>query len=311
MTRPEPVAVTSRSFSKHPVLRAEISQEFENVRFNDEGLSLSGDELAQFLSGCEFAVTALETIDDNILEQTPELRYIAKIGVGTDMIDIGALERHGVELLRSEGTNANAVAELTLMLILACLRRLPEGLALVADGEWSQPKGRELRGLTVGIVGFGHVGKAVARIVEALGCRVLVYDPEAEAIPEPLNTGFDTVLAESDIVTLHAPLTPETRHMIAEPQLERMREDAVLVNTARGGLIDETALVCALRDETIGYAALDVVEDEPTVDSDLSSTDRLLLTPHVGGSTEEAIVAMGRAAIASLASTGERRGRCD
>ncbi len=300
MTRPELVAVTSRSFSRHPSLRLEMSTAFPNARFNDQAVSLSGDCLAEFLGDCEFAVTALETIDDWVLSRTPNLRCIAKIGVGTDMVDINALDRHGVRLMLAPGGNSNAVAELTLMLMLACLRRLPESLEVVARGEWTQPKGRELQGRTVGIVGYGHVGRAVARVVHGLGCKVVVYEPNVDSLPGVHRESFETLLASSDIVSLHLPLTSHTHHMLGQQEFQMMRKDAILINTSRGGVVDEASLVDALNTGTIAGAALDVLEREPLVAPALLTTGSLLLTPHVGGSTEEAIVKMGRQAIANL-----------
>ncbi len=298
MTPLEVVAVTSRSFSCHPVLRNEMLEAFPNARFNDQGLSLSGDALIEFLLGCEFAVTALETIDSALLGCLPDLRCIAKIGIGTDMIDLAAMDRHGVTLLVSPGTNANAVAELTVMLMLACLRRLPEAMEIVERGEWSQPKGRELRGRVVGIVGYGNVGKAVERLISAFGATSLVFDPLV--VPEA-HVSLEDLLAESDIVTLHVALSEATHHLINAGHLDLMGQNAILINTSRGGVVDEVALSQALRGERIAYAALDVLEDERSSRAGLPRDRGLLITPHIGGSTEEAILAMGRAAIKSLA----------
>ncbi len=297
MTPLEVVAVTSRSFSRHPLLRNEMLEAFPKARFNDQGLTLSGDALIEFLLGCEFAVTALETIDSALLGCLPDLRCIAKIGVGTDMIDLAAMDRHGVTLLVSPGTNANAVAELAVMLMLACLRRLPEAMEIVERGEWSQPKGRELRGRVVGIVGYGNVGKAVEKLISAFGATSLVFDPLV--VPEA-HVSLEVLLAESDIVTLHVALSEATHHLISAGHLDLMGQNAILINTSRGGVVDEVALSQALHDDRIAYAALDVLEDETSSRSDLPRQRGLLVTPHIGGSTEEAILAMGRAAIKSL-----------
>ena len=170
------VAVTSRSFSRHPVLRAELSARFPNARFNDEGALLEGEELIRFLEDAEFAITALERIDDAILERLPLLRRISKVGVGTDMLDLDALDRRGIELVLSPGTNARSVTELALMMIIALLRHVPEQAASLAAGKWSQRQGLTLSGRTVGIVGFGHVGQDLAHALAGFACRVLADD---------------------------------------------------------------------------------------------------------------------------------------
>ena len=293
-----PVAVCSRSFSRHPVLRAELLERYEEVRFNDEGASLAGEALATFLDGRRKAITALERVDEALLSRLPELRLISKIGVGLDMIDRDALERHGVELRVHPGTNSRSVAELVVAFAIALLRHVPQAAGELRDGTWRQPKGRCLTGRTVGIVGFGHVGRDLARLLEAFGCRLLVHDVR------PVE-GYERVelvelLREAEVVTLHVDLNDATRGMLGADRLALMRDDAVLINTARGGLVDEAALKAALTEGRLAAAALDVFATEPPDDPALLALPNFLGTPHIGGSTEEAILAMGRAAIAGL-----------
>lgn len=299
MSDATPVAVTSRSFSRHPVLRGELLERYSDVRFNDEGLSLAGEPLVEFLRGRRKAITALERIDDALLEQLPELELISKIGVGLEMIDQDALERHGVRLVWTPGTNSNSVAELTLALAIATLRRVPEAASELRAGEWRQPKGRTLSGRTVGIVGFGSVGRELARLLGPFGCRIVAHDVKREAADvEWLE--LDDLLAVSDVVTLHVNLDESTRNLIDARRLALMRPDAVLINTARGGLVDEAALRDALVAGRLGGAGLDVFAEEPPADRSLLELPNVLATPHIGGSTDEAILAMGRAAIAGL-----------
>jgi D-3-phosphoglycerate dehydrogenase len=293
-----PVAVCSRSFSRNPVLREETLARFENVRFNDEGVSLNGESLVEFLSGRERAITALERINDEVLVQLPELKLISKVGVGTDMIDFDAAERHGVEVRVHPGTNSRSVAELALSMAIALLRRVPEATALAASGEWKQLQGRELSGKTVGIVGFGHVGRDLARLLEPFGCRVVAADVRPLDDVEQLE--LDELLAHADVVSLHVELNDATRNLIDARRLALMRENAVILNTARGGVIDEDALLEALESERLGGAGLDVLAAEPPGDLKLLEHPRALVTPHIGGSTQEAVLAMGRAAIAGL-----------
>jgi phosphoglycerate dehydrogenase-like enzyme len=297
-----PVAVTSRSFSRNETLRAETLARYENVTFNDEGLSLEGDSLVDFLAGHPLAITALEKIDEDVLSRLPELQAISKVGVGIDMLDLDAMERHGVRLAWSRGTNARSVSELTIALMLALLRHLPAVTQLVRDREWRQVQGRTLSGQTVGIVGFGHVGRDLAGLLGAFSCRVLAHDiaPLADLPTHVEQTSVESLLAESEIVSLHTVLNDDTRNLIDRDRIAAMREGALLINTSRGGLIDEHALYDALASGHLGGAALDVFSVEPPGDNPLLTLDQVIATPHVGGSTVEAVLAMGRAAIDGL-----------
>lgn len=297
-----PVAVTSRSFSRNAILRAELLDRYERVTFNDDGLSLSGDDLVAFLAGHPLAITALETIDEGVLSRLPDLRAISKVGVGVDMLDLDAMERHGVRLAWSRGTNARSVSELAIAFMLALLRHLPTVMRRVRDGEWRQLQGHTLTGRTVGIVGFGHVGRDLAQLLAAFSCRVLAHDvaPLADLPSHVEETSLEALLAESEIVTLHTVLSEETRDLIDRERIAAMREGALLINTSRGGLVDEQALYDALSSGHLAGAALDVFAVEPPLDSPLLGLDQVIATPHVGGSTQEAVLAMGRAAIAGL-----------
>jgi phosphoglycerate dehydrogenase-like enzyme len=299
---PTPVAVTSRSFSRNEVLRAETLERYSHVTFNDEGLSLEGDSLVAFLAGHPLAITALEKIDETVLERLPELKAISKVGVGIDMLDLRAMERHGVRLAWSRGTNARSVSELTIALTLALLRHLPTVTRLVRDGEWRQVQGRTLTGQTVGVIGFGHVGRDLAKLLGAFSCRVLAYDiAPLEDLPAHVEqTSLQSLLESSEIVSLHTVLSEDTRHLLDRERLGSMRPGALVVNTSRGGLIDEQALLDALSSGHLGGAALDVFSIEPPLDSPLLGLDQVIVTPHVGGSTKEAVLAMGRAAIVGL-----------
>jgi len=289
------VAVTSRSFSRHPVLREELLARFPEARFNDAGATLRGDELVEFLHGAERAIVGLEPVDEALLTAVPELRVVSKVGVGLDSIDVDALRRHGVKLGWAPGTNSRSVAELVISLAIALLRRLPAAERDVAAGEWRQTKGTTLSGKTVGIIGFGNVGRDLAVLLAPFECSLLVHDIAATDGVE-----IDVLLRESDVVTLHLPLDGTTRHVLDAGRLAWMKPTAVLINTARGGLVDEGALRDALAGGRLAGAALDVLEDEPPHDLSLLTLDNVIVTPHIGGSTEEAILAMGRAAIDGL-----------
>ncbi|MCA1907024.1 MAG: phosphoglycerate dehydrogenase [Magnetospirillum sp.] len=301
MTR---VAVASRSFSRHPLLRSELIARYPDATFNDSGSSLSGSALVDFLAGHDRAITALETVDEALLSQLPQLKVISKYGVGIDMLDLSALRRHNVALGWTAGVNRRSVSELVIAFAIALLRHIPQGNALVRDGGWRQLMGRQLTDRVVGIVGCGHVGKDLARLLRAFGCRVLAHDildfPEfyAESGVEPVS--LDDLLQAADVVTLHVPLDPSTKGMLDARRLGLMRSDAILINAARGGLVDEAALKAMLMDGRLAAAAFDVFAGEPPQDMELLRLPNFLATPHIGGSAEEAVIAMGRAAIAGL-----------
>lgn len=298
------IAVTSRSFSCHSVLRAELQKHYANVRFNEEGILLEGDSLIEFARGRHKLITALERIDENILAALPDLEVISKYGVGTDMLDRDALIRHRIRLGWSGGVNRRSVAELAVSFMITLLRRIPAANLDIRAGAWKNRAGRQLTGKTVGIVGCGHIGKDLARILRAFDCTVLAHDildfPEFYAAHQIEAVELEALLQHSDIVTLHLPLTRSTRNILSAERLSMMRPDAVLINTARGGLVDEAALKAQLIRGRLAAAGFDVFEPEPPCDAELLNLPNFLATPHIGGSSEEAVLAMGRAAIAGL-----------
>ena len=298
------VAVCSRSFSRNPVLRAELLSRYKNVTFNDEGLLLNGDSFIEFLRGHEKAITALEIIDDSVLSQLPELKVIGKYGVGLDMIDMDAMRRHGKCLGWTGGVNRRSVTELVISFAIALLRHVPAAHREVLSGTWRQHVGGYLSGKTVGIIGCGHIGKDLVPLLKAFGCNILVNDlvmyPEFYSRHNIELISIEELLSRSDIVTLHVPLNESTCGMINEKRLSLMKPTAILINAARGGLIDEVALKISLKDKRLAAAGLDVFAEEPPQDQELLELPNFLVTPHIGGSADEAILAMGRAAINGL-----------
>ncbi|MDO8652915.1 MAG: phosphoglycerate dehydrogenase [Undibacterium sp.] len=304
MNTEDRVAVCSRSFSSNPVLRAELLERYQQVTFNDAGHQLVGDSLVQFLSGHDKAITALETLDDYVLSRLPQLKAIGKYGVGLDMIDMTAMRAHGKRLGWTGGVNRRSVSELVISFAIAMLRHVPAANREVLSGTWRQHVGGHLSGRTVGIVGCGHVGKDLVQLLRAFECPVLVNDIRDYSDFYKSNgieaTGLEDLLARSDVVTLHVPLDASTRGMLNAERLMLMKPGAVLINAARGGLVDEVFLKQMLRDKRIAAAAFDVFAVEPPQDQELLLLPNFLVTPHIGGSAQEAILAMGRAAIQGL-----------
>jgi D-3-phosphoglycerate dehydrogenase len=298
------VAVCSRSFAQNQILRAELLQRYERVTFNDAGTQLSGDTLVEFLSGHEKAITALEVINASILARLPELKVIAKYGVGLDMIDLAAMRDLGRRLGWTPGVNRRSVSELVISTAIAMLRRIPAANREVLAGTWRQHLGGNLTGRTVGIVGCGHIGKDLVRLLQPFETPILVHDirdyPDFYAANDIESVSLETLLTRSDVVTLHVPLDQSTRGMLDSNRLALMKTSAVLINAARGGLVDEMALKQMLMDKRLAGAAFDVFAVEPPADQELLALPNFLVTPHLGGSSQESILAMGRAAIEGL-----------
>ena len=303
-----PVAVTSRSFSQHEVLRAELLENYENVKFNDEGKTLSGKALVEFLRGYPKAITALETIDRSIIEQLPGLKVISKYGVGIDMLDIRAMEDHGVSLGWQGGVNRRSVAELAIAFMITLIHRASESNQMVLAGTWKQIRGRQISGRTIGIIGCGHIGKEIAMLLQPFGCTLLSYDIRTfPGFYEKYNVkavSLEDLLKSADIVTLHVPLNDTTKNMLDSSHLALMKKGAILINTARGGLVDENKVKQMLVGGELSGAAFDVFAQEPPQDTELLNHQCFIATGHIGGSTEDAVLAMGRSAIKGLDTAG-------
>jgi phosphoglycerate dehydrogenase-like enzyme len=298
------IAVTSRSFSKNQILRNELLSKYKNVTFNDQGLKLNGDSLVAFLKGHNKAIIALETINESILSQLPELKVVSKYGVGLDMIDITSLSKYGVRLGWKGGVNKRSVAELVLSFAIMLLHRIPCAMEQVKRGDWFQVIGRQLSGSTIGVIGCGHIGQDVIKLLAPYKCKILSYDildfPSfyKKYNVEPVK--LEDLLQRSDVITLHLPFNESTENILDFDMLSLIKKEAVLINLARGGLIDEVELKSRLVKRTLFGAALDVFSVEPPIDTEFAHLENVLVTPHIGGSTEEAILAMGRCAIEGL-----------
>lgn len=298
------IAVCSRSFSNNPVLRAELLARYQHITFNDAGLQLKGATLIEFLRPHDKAIIALETIDAHTLAQLPRLRVISKYGVGLDAVDLEAMRVHGKSLGWTGGVNRRSVAELVISCTIAMLRHLPAAHREVLAGTWRQHVGGHLSGRTVGIIGCGHVGKEVVRLLQPFETPILVHDirtyADFYAQYGLTAVSLERLLSESDVVSLHVPLDASTTGMLDEARLALLKPTAILINAARGGLVDEVALKNMLRTQRLAGAAFDVFAVEPPQDTELLTLPNFLATPHIGGSAYEAILAMGRAAIEGL-----------
>jgi glyoxylate reductase len=267
---------------------------------------LSTEELYAAIAGADAVVTLLhDRVDDAFLDAAgPQLRVVANVAVGYDNVDVAAATERGVLVTNTPGVLTDATADLTIALILMVTRRLGEGERLVRSGEtWSWSMffllGRGLAGKTLGVIGLGAIGQATARRALAFGMRVVYAGPRRApaAVEEQLGAAqylpLDGLLAVADVVSIHCPLRPETRHLIDGQRLALMRPDAYLVNTARGPIVDEAALADALTRKAIAGAGLDVFEHEPEIHPGLLGLENVVLFPHLGSATIETRTAMG------------------
>lgn len=243
-------------------------------------------------------------IDKEILDAGKKLRLISNYGVGYNNIDIKYAREKGIAVSNTPQSVCNPTAELAMALLLAAARRVSEcNLRIRTEKEsmWGtmQNLGFGLEGKTLGIIGMGNIGKNVARKAEAFGMNIIYYNRQSE-IPGYRKTDLQTLLQESDFISIHTPLTPQTRHLIGAPELALMKKTAILVNTARGAVIDEAALTECLAGKKIAGAALDVFEQEPHITEQLYQLNNVVLTPHIGTGTIDARIAMGREALSNI-----------
>lgn len=259
----------------------------------------STDELIALLDDVAGAIVSTDPFDRAVLAAAANLRVIARVGVGTDSIDLDAARACGVAVCTTPGANASSTADHTVALMLAALRRVGEHDRAVRAGRWrrtGEATPWELAGSTVGLVGYGTIGRLVHERLAGFPVRVLVSDPHASVSTGASPVLLDVLLSESDVVSLHVPLTPATVHLLDARRIARMRPGAVLVNTARGQLVDERALVAALESGRLRAAALDVFEAEPPDSERLLALPNVVLTPHVGGVSVRSVDEMTRRA---------------
>ncbi len=273
-----------------------LLREAAEVRLWPEELPPSPADLAELLQGCDGALTLLtDAITGDVLDREPGLKVVSNFAVGYDNVDVPAATARGVAVCNTPGVLTETTADFTWALLMAAARRIPEGRDYVREGRWltwgpTLLLGRDLTGATLGIVGFGRIGREVAKRATGFDMRVLAYDTyEDQDAARQLGATYrplDDLLRESDFVTLHVALTPETQQLIGARELELMKPEAILVNAARGPVVDTDALTAALRDGTIAGAAMDVTDPEPIpADHPLVSMPNALIVPHMASAT--------------------------
>jgi len=296
--KPWKVLIASRSFGKNCPEKVEemkragcvfLPQNFEKAP--------SEEQLLAAVGAADVIISGTEPITARVLAAAPNLKIIAKHGAGYDNIDVAAARARGVPIALAGPVMADSVADLAFGLLLAAARKIPQGNANVKAGKWDRFVGPELRGKTLGIAGLGQIGKELAKRAAGFGLRVLAHDTFPDAAFAQSwgveHVGLERLLAESDFLSLHAPLSAGTKHLIGAAQLRAMKRTAVLINTARGELIDEAALAEALRNGVIAGAAVDVFAQEPPGESPLLKLENFIAMPHCAGQTPEALRRMG------------------
>lgn len=300
------ILVTATSFKADnptPALK-ELQQFADEVVYNPLGRPLTEDELIPLLRDCDGYIAGLDSVTAQVIESCERLKVISRYGAGVDRVDLKAAARRGIAVCNTPGANAQAVADLALGLMLAAARRIPMLDEKTREGKWTRSTGTELYGKTLGILGLGAIGKSVAKRGQGFDMRVLAYDPYLNreyAIQHDIQpASFDEVIGGSDVISLHLPLNEKTRHIISRDVMERMKPGVILINSARGGLIDETAAYDFLKSGRLGGLGLDAYETEPPTASPLFELDNVVCTPHTGSHTREATAAMADMSVQNL-----------
>lgn len=300
------ILVTATSFKPDnptPAL-ARLREFADEIVFNPKGKPLSEDELIPLLQGCDGYIAGLDFVTGKALAACEGLKVISRYGAGVDRVDLEAAKSKGIKVCNTPGANSQAVADLTMGLILSLARKIPMLDRKTREGQWVRSTGIELGGKTIGILGLGAIGKSVAKRAQGFSMRVMAYDPyinEQYARDNGIDAAdFDSVIRESDIISLHLPLIPETRYIISGEVMRSMRPGAIIVNTARGGLIDESAAYELLKSGHLGGLGLDAYEQEPPERSPLFELDNVVLTPHTASHTFEATENMANMSVQNL-----------
>jgi phosphoglycerate dehydrogenase-like enzyme len=298
------VVVTTRAFSKNPFLREELLKYFPNALFNIQGKKLLGKELVDFIQDADGVIIGLEPINENLLALCPTIKIVAKYGVGLDNINIDDCRKNQVEIGWEGGVNRLSVAEMTLSFMLGLSRNIYKTSNQLKSGVWNKDGGFQLSGKTIGIIGVGNIGKELIRLLKPFSCNILVNDiidqKDYYNQNKLIETPKEELIKQSDIVTVHTPLNQEMEGFFDLDTFKLFKKSGYFINTARGGIVNQNDLKQALQKGIISGAAIDVYEEEPITDMEVLSIPTLINTPHIGGNTEEAVIAMGMSAIKHL-----------
>jgi len=292
------IGANSISKSQYSAIHNKAGEVFDDIVLNPFGRTLTEQEVLERWDGADAIVAGTEKYTREMLEKAPStLKVISRHGVGVENIDLEAARERGITICNTPGANADAVAEAAMGLILGVLRKIPLCDRYVRTNNWKRPEGQLIKGHTVGIIGMGNIGKGVIRRCQPFGANFMAFDPYFdEKFAAEYNVeraSIEHILGSADIISLHLPCTPETFHMINENSLAKVKPGAILINTARGELVDEDALYQALKNGPLAGAGLDVYSSEPIYDSPLFELDNIVVTPHMAGNTSDTTMKMG------------------
>jgi len=291
--------VTPTSYGKNDSrLKTELEAQVGEVIYNPTGKPLTSADVAKLLPGIDGYIAGLDGIDANAIKTADRLKVIARYGVGVDNVDLRAAREKGIVITNTPGANSVSVAELALGLMLALARQIPEAVEAVQQGKWPRSAGLSLEGKTIGILGLGAIGKQLARRLAGFDCRVLAFDPCADAAFARDNhvelVKMDAAIEQSDFISLHLPLSTETRCLVNDAFLNKVKKGSFLINTSRGEVIDEDALLRALQTGHLKGVALDAFTTEPPDPKNpLLALPQVIATPHLGAQTDGATSNMG------------------
>lgn len=298
------IVVTSPSFSSNKILQNEIYKYFPNSILNLDGKRFDKRNLIDYIKDSDAIIVGLEPIDKEVLEQCPNLKIVSKYGVGLNNIDLEACKKRDITIGWTGGVNKLSVAEMTLGYMLMLCRNLFITSNELKNGIWNKSGGFQLSGKKVGIIGVGHIGKEVIRLLKPFNCEILVNDiiNQEEYYKENnlKEVSKEEIFKTCDIVTIHTPFDSTTDNLINKKVFETMKNSSFIINSARGGIINEDDLKYALQNNLIAGAAIDAYLEEPPTDKELLCLPNLICTPHIGGNAQEAVEAMGLSAIKHL-----------
>jgi phosphoglycerate dehydrogenase-like enzyme len=298
------VVVSTKTFATNQELAGELLRFFPDAKLNTSLDLRNPRALWEYIGAAEAVIVGLDEVTDEVLSHCPNLKIVAKYGVGLDNVDVEACKKRGIKLGWTGGVNKLSVAEQALGFMLSLARNLYLTSNDLKAGKWNKNGGFQLTGSTVGIIGVGYVGKELIRLLQPFSCRILVNDVIDQS-DYYRTVGVEAadkeaIYREANVVSLHVPLTNETHHLIDAEALSMMQPTAYLVNTSRGPVVDLGALKDALKANRIAGAAIDVYDEEPPKDAELLALPNLINTPHIAGNSQEAVIAMGMSAIKHL-----------
>ena len=287
------LAICSRSVSRNKEAVKILRKKFKKIKLNKSNKILSGSILIKFIKDCETIIIGLEKIDKNLLEQCPKLKYIGKYGVGTNNIQFNELKKKKIKIFLQSGVNKRSVSEITLSYIILGLRKIVNTINDVKKRKWPFIVGRELTKRKVGIIGIGNIGKDLVHILKPFKCKIYCNDikPDRRFYKKNglKNYSLKKVLKSSEIISIHIPLNEHNYHFISKNEFSLLKKEAILINTSRGGIVDEKALYNFLKKNPLSTTIFDVLKYEPPRNNKLLNLHNFILTPHIAGTTKESM----------------------